>query len=307
MNIELKHLRTLTALRDQGNLAKAADHLHLTQSALSHQIKELEQRLAVNLFHRQGRSLRFTHAGSYLLSLADRILPQMDLAAHELQRMGAGESGRLYIALECHSCFEWLMPTLDNYRQHWPKVEMDLTLAHSFEPLVALTRGDIDMVITSDPTNYPELQFFALFQYQAVLVMACDHPLAKKDFIVPEDLRLETLITYPVDRQRLDIYRHFLDPAHVIPAARRQAELTVMILQLVASRRGVAALPHWAAHQQIAQGQLVAKPLGEAGYWATLYCGVRASDAHAAYFQSFIDTARAVSAQSLNGIKIISA
>ena len=307
MSIDLKHLRTLSALRDQGNLAKAADHLHLSQSALSHQIKELEQRLAVDLFHRQGRSLRFTHAGSYLLTLADRILPLMDSAAHELQRMGAGETGRLSIALECHSCFEWLLPTLDSYRQQWPKVEMDLTLAHSFEPLTALLRGDIDMVITSDPSNYPELQFFPLFQYQAVLVMAKDHPLAQRDFIVPEDLRAETLITYPVDRQRLDIYRYFLDPAKVIPVARRQAELTVMILQLVASRRGVAALPNWAAHQQISQGQLVAKPLGATGYWASLYCAVRVSDAMAAYIQSFVDNARAISAQTLSGIKIISA
>ncbi|MBI3560917.1 MAG: LysR family transcriptional regulator [Gammaproteobacteria bacterium] len=306
MSIELKHLRTLVALRDQGNLAKAAQWLHLTQSALSHQVKELEQRLGIELFHRAGRRLHLSQAGQQLLSLAERVLPQVDGVLLDLKRLAHGDHGRLHLAIECHSCVEWLMPTLDAYRQSWPGVQLDLTMAHSFNPISALLSGEVDMVITSDTTAQAALQFFPLFDYQSLLFMAESHPLAKRVFIKPTDLSSETLITYPVEQQRLDIYRYFLIPAGIKPAKLRQVELTLMILQLVASGRGVASLPNWVTQETLLQaGQLVGKPLGRRGVWARLYCGVRQPEAKIPYLSAFVAVARAVCAQHLTGIKLL--
>lgn len=303
MTIEIKHLRTLHAMREAGSLARAASHLHTTQSALSHQIKELESRLDTPLYFRQGRQLQLTQAGEALLRLADQVLPVIDSALYQLQQQRLGESGRLHIALECHSCFEWLIPALDSYRQQWPDVEVDLTLAHSFTPMNALLRGEVDAVITSDPIANADLVFVPLFGFEALLVMSTQHRLRNKAWIAPQDLAEETLITYPVSQDRLDIFRHFMNPAGVVPAAVRHSELTVMILQWVASGRGVAALPNWAVDEAITNGRVIGKPLGEKGSWSQLYCGLRRREAGHAYLQGFIEVARHSSQQNLKGIR----
>ncbi|HEX2236849.1 MAG TPA: LysR substrate-binding domain-containing protein [Gammaproteobacteria bacterium] len=300
--LDLRTLRTFTALREGGSLVAAAARLHLTQSALSHHIKALEHQFGTALYVRKSRPLRFTPAGERLLALADEVLPRVSAAEQELRQIAQGQSGRLHIAIECHSCFEWLMPAMDEYRCAWPDIEMDLSLGFSFEPLPALTMGDIDLVVTSDPQPILELDYQSLFGYQALLAMAPDHRLATRAWIEPQDLRAETLITYPVERKRLDIFTRFLDPAGIEPAAVRTSELTVMMMQLVASRRGVAALPNWALMEYADRGYVVARPLGESGMWGTLYAATRAEDARLAYMRDFLRIARHRSYTTLKGI-----
>ena len=303
MYLELRHLRTLRAIREQQSLAGAAERLHLTQSALSHQVKALEEYFGVDLFVRKSRPLRFTHAGQRLLDLADRVLPDVESTERELARIREGERGRLHIAIECHSCFEWLMPTMDAYRVEWPEVEMDLSMGFSFAPLAALKRGDVDLVVTSDPVSDEALRFEPLFRYQNLLAMAAEHPLAERPWVEPADLAGETLITYPVERERLDVFTRFLEPAGVEPREVRHSELTVMILQLVASGRGVAVLPNWALADYLDRDYVAARPLGEAGLWSTLYAGVRAGEAGQAYLQGFLEAARRTSFEHLRGIE----
>ena len=146
-HIELRHLRTLVALRDTGSLVEAADRVFLTQSALSHQLKDLETRLGCALFIRKTRPVRFTTPGRRLLKLADEVLPRVHSAEQDLARLAGGESGRIFMAIECHSCFEWLLPAIDQYRESWPEVELDLASGFSFAPLPALARGDLDLVV----------------------------------------------------------------------------------------------------------------------------------------------------------------
>jgi LysR family transcriptional regulator for metE and metH len=239
-----------------------------------------------------------------VLDLADRFLPEVAAVENRLGHMAGGTEGRLHIAIECHSCFQWLLPTMDRYREGWPEVEMDLSLGFSFHPLPALVRGDIDLVVTSDPD--PDLRgihYEPLFRHEMLLAVNVRSPLADKPWVAPEDLAGETLITYPVCRDRLDIFTGFLEPAGVAPAAVRTSELTVMIVQLVASRRGVTALPSWALDEYRDQSQLRTRPLGPKGLWSTLYAAVREEDIDTPYVQAFVDLARAVSAERLTGIQ----
>lgn len=300
--LELRHLKTLHALREADSLVEAAERLHLTQSALSHQFKELEERLGLSLFVRKTKPVRFTSAGLRLLQLADAVLPQLRSAERDLSRFAGGTAGRLNIAIECHSCFQWLMPTIDQFRDSWAEVEMDLASGFSFAPLPALARGDLDLVVTSDPIDLTGITYIPLFTYEAQLAMANQHPLAGKPYIVPEDLAEETQITYPVDRERLDIFRQFLDPADVEPAGIRTAELTVMMLQLVASGRGVCCLPNWALHEYSSRGYVTAKRLGEKGLYATLYAGIREDMLEAPFMQDFLLTAKDTSFATLEGV-----
>ncbi|RFA31462.1 LysR family transcriptional regulator [Alkalilimnicola ehrlichii] len=306
MFLELRHLKSLQAIREAGSLAAAADRLHLTQSALSHQIKSLENYFDTMLFFRKTRPLRFTPAGERLLTLADEVLPRVETLEHNLRRMGAGERGRLHVALECHSCFDWLLPTLNRYRGQWPDVELDLSMGFSFHPLPALYRGDIDAVITSDPEeDFGGVSYSPLFRYEVLLAVPHQHRLAEGGSITPQDLSDETLLTYPVCRSRLDVFSRFLTPAGVEPAQVRSAELTVMLLQLVASGRGVAALPNWALHEAMDPAQVKTLALGEEGLWSTLYVAVREEDRNKPYIDAFIEQAKATSINTLKGIQAL--
>jgi LysR family transcriptional regulator for metE and metH len=301
--VELRHLRTLAALRDTGSLVEAAERVYLTQSALSHQLKDLEDRIGATLFVRKTRPVRFTNAGRRLLTLADRVLPEVRSAEQDLARLAGGEAGRLYMAIECHSCFDWLLPAIEAFREDWPDVELDLSSAFGFQPLPALARGDLDLVITSDPIDLPGIAYLPLFRYEAQLAVALDHPFALRRAVEPADLAGEVLITYPVDRDRLDVLTRFLDPAGVEPERIRHAELTPMMVQLVASGRGVACLPNWALAEYVERELVRAVRLGERGLWPVLHAAVRDEEAGAAYLRAFADVAIATCFDRLKGIR----
>jgi len=180
-HIELRHLRTLVALRDTGSLVEAAERVFLTQSALSHQLKDLENRLDCALFIRKTRPVRFTPAGNRLLQLADEALPATYAAEQDIQALAGGETGRLFMAIECHSCFEWLLPTLNAYREAFSEVELDIASGFHFAALPALSRGDLDLVITADPVPDDNYHYEPLFSYEALVAIANDHPLAAKE------------------------------------------------------------------------------------------------------------------------------
>ncbi len=303
--IELRHLKTLVALRDTGSLVEAAESLFLTQSALSHQLKDLEDRLECSLFVRKTKPPRFTSAGRRLLNLADEVLPMVKSAERDIARLAGGEAGRLHICIECHSCFQWLIPCLDRYRSNWPEVELDLTGGFNFAPLPALVRGDLDLVITSDPVELPGVAYVPLFTYEAMLALGNEHALAARAMVLPDDLENEVLITYPVERDRLDIFTRFLEPMDVEPAEVRTAELTPMMIQLVASGRGVTCLPNWALTEYLEQGTVMAKKLGESGLWCTLYAAVREDQREMAFMQDFLSTAVETCFANLSGIKAV--
>src|SRR5690554_6535321 len=300
--LEIRHLRTLHALREADSLVEAAERLHLTQSALSHQFKELEERLGMPLFVRKTKPVRFTSAGLRILQLADQVLPQLRSTERDLARLAGGTAGRLHMAIECHSCFQWLMPTIDQFREAWPEVELDLASGFAFAPLPALARGDLDLVVTSDPVELSGISYIPLFAYEALLAVANQHPLAGKAFIRPEDLATEVLITYPVERDRLDIFNHFLEPADIEPLSVRTSELTIMMMQLVASGRGVCCLPNWAIHEYSSKGYVSVKKLGEKGLFSTLYAAVRTDMLDAAFMQDFLLTAKDTSFNTLAGV-----
>ena len=301
--IDLRHLRTLNALRETDSVAKAADQLNLTQSALSHQLKELEERIDFSLFIRKTKPVQFTVAGQRLLELADDILPMVRSAERDLTRLAGGESGRLFVAIECHSCFQGLMPALDQFRDNWPDVELDLSNSFNFAPIPALARGELDLVISSDPADCSGISFIPLFKYESLLAVSKHHPLAQQRWISPHHLGSETLITYPVERDRLDIFTTFLDPQDIEPKEIRTSELTLMMLQWVASGRGVCALPNWAVAEYLEKDFVVGIPLGEKGLWSTLYAAVRTDQLHLPFMEDFLATAKATCFNTLPGIK----
>lgn len=292
MYIELRHLRTIRAIQQAGGLARAADVLNMTQSALSHQVKGLEDQAGMELFVRRSKPMRLSAAGVRMLRAAERILPEIDAMEEEFRALRAGRTGRLHIAIECHACFDWLFPVLEMFRHAWPEIDVDIRAGLAFEALPALNREDVDLVISSDREPPPGIVFNPLFDYHPTFVGSAQNPLAAKEFITAEDFRDQVLITYPVSRDKLDIFTEVLTPAKVEPRAQRTAELTAVILMLVGSNRGVAVLPDWVMREVKTNADYITRPLGPEVVTKRMYAATREEDAAKPYMAHFLRLAR---------------
>lgn len=304
MHLEFRHLRTIKAIHEAGGLARAADQLNITQSALSHQVKGLEDQAGVELFVRRSKPLKLSAAGMRLLSLAEEVLPKVAALEEDFTGLQSGKSGRLHIAIECHACFEWLFPVLEEFRKSWPDVDVDIRPGLAFDALPALQKEGVDLVVSSDPEDLPGIEFTPLFDYAPVFVASAQHPLAQKPFIDAEDFRGETLITYPVDRARLDIFSQLLTPAKVEPKAIRQVELTAVILLLVASNRGVAVLPDWVVREVRYNSDYVTRPVTEQGMTRRLYAAIRSEDGSKPFMAHLMRLARTIPVKLQRGQQV---
>ena len=292
MHLEFRHLRTIRAIHQAGGLARAADLLNMTQSALSHQVKGLEDQAGVELFVRRSKPLKLSVAGLRMLKLAERILPEIDALEADFKALKSGKTGRLHIAMECHACFDWLFPVLELFRRAWPDVDVDIRAGLAFEALPALMREEVDLVISSDPVFVEGMMFNPLFDYHPMFVAAASNPLASKEVIVAEDFRDQMLITYPVSRDKLDVFTEILTPAKVEPRGMRQVELTAVILMLVGANRGVSVLPDWVLRDIRSNADYVTRPLGPGIITKRLYAATRVEDALKPYMAHFLKLGR---------------
>ena len=302
--LEIRHLKSLKAIAETGKLGLAAERVFLTQSALSHQIRGLETYYEIVLFTRSARGLRFTPAGQRLLDLANELLPLIEKSERDLIRLKSDQSGELRIVLECHTCFDWLTPVMDVFRRAWPEVEIDLVAGFHSDPWHLLHEGKADIVIGGLHDKHPELTDVPLFKFEIMAVLSPEHVLNKKRRLNALDFSGETLITYPVPDTRIDVIRQVLKPAN-IQFSRRTAELTVAIMQLVASRRGIAALPGWGIQSYVAHDYVMAKPINDKGLWSELYATGTAEMMVRPYAKDLARIIREVCAEKLQGIKLI--
>ena len=290
--LERIHLAIVQQVDKLGSLTAAAEALFLTQSALSHSVKKLEQQLGTDIWLREGRSLRLTQAGEYLLQVANRVLPQLELAETRIGQYAEGERGSLRIGMECHPCYQWLLKIVSPYLARWPDVDVDVKQKFQFGGIGALFGYEIDLLVTPDPLYKPGLRFTPVFDYEQVLVVSRGHPLAGVAYVKPEQLTKEVLITYPVAIDRLDIYTQFLMPAGITPRRQKAIETTDIMLQMVASDRGVAALPRWLAEEYADKMPVVPLRLGRGGIAKQIFLGCREADVEIDYLKAFVEIAR---------------
>ena len=287
--IDIQPLAILREIDRTGSLTQAADQLNLTQSAVSHAVRRFEDRYGVKLWEREGHKLRLTLAGDYLLGLAKRVLPQLEHGTTVLEDYARGRRGAIRVGMECHPCQDWLMRVVDPFLTNWPDVELDVTTAFQFGGLAALLSQEIDILVTPDPIERPGIEYKPVFDYELVLAVAESDPLAQKQRVQPEDLLDEILITYPVSRERLDIYTRFLVPGNALPRRHRTVETTDLMLRLVASGRAVSATPDWLLRE--AKGVRGVR-LGD-GISKSIHLGCR-KDNTTSYLQGFINLAESV-------------
>ncbi|WP_211216922.1 LysR family transcriptional regulator [Desulfobacter curvatus] len=275
----------------KGTLTAAAQALCLTQPALTHTMKKLESSIGTQLWQKDGRGLRLTRSGRYLLGVSRKILPQFALAEKMLEQYAQGKRGMLCIGMECHPCYRWFSTIVAQYLAQWTDVEVDVKQEFQFDGIQALLDFEIDLLITPDPVIRKTLSFTPVFEYEHVLAVPQNHPLARRDHILAQDLLDQVLITYPVPVERLDIFTRCLIPAQCRPQQHKTIETTDIMLQMVAAGRGVTALPRWLVEESQKRFGLKAISIGPGGIWKEISVGIRDQDSTTDYIQGFIDLA----------------
>ncbi|PXW85715.1 LysR family transcriptional regulator for metE and metH [Nitrosomonas sp. Nm84] len=298
--IEHSHLKIIQALHANGTLTEAANALCLSQPALSHQISYLEKKLGITLWEREGRSLRLTQAGTLLLEVANQVLPVLSQAEKTLAAYSEGRQGILRIGVECYPCFEWLTGMIGQFMQQLPDIDIDIVQKFQFSGLEGLLNHHIDVLITPDLVKKAHIDYEILAEYQLVLLASTDHPLANIKQLTPEHLSQETLLTFPVPLERLDILTHFLTPAHLAPEKIKQIESLEIMLQTTALKRGVCVLPEWLVDIKNKDLRLKKIRIGKKGLFQKLYLALRKPDKTIPYIKKFIATGQKIVNNSIS-------
>jgi len=286
--IESAHLRIMIALQEKGTLTQAADALCLTQSALSHQIRYLEKKLNVKLWQRCGRRLRLTPAGELLLQAAQQIVPLLSQTEQSLKALGEGLQGVLRIGVECYPCHEWLTQVVGDFLKQAPNIDIDIIRQFQFSGREGLLNHHVDLLITPDISEHGLLQHIPLFEYELVLLISEKHYLAGEKQITAKQLAQEMLFTFPVEQQRLDVFKHFLWPEKAQLKSHKKIESLAIMLQMVEHQRGVCVLPQWLADNYSEAYQVKRLRLGTNGIFSTLYACIKTEDKMVPYINEFI-------------------
>jgi LysR family transcriptional regulator for metE and metH len=265
MVLEVKHLQLVEAIAEFGTLTNAGKHLNLTQSALSHQLVELERRLGTPLFHRVGRRLVPTVAGDQLLRSATKMLHMLRRTEATLERIAAGRDAVLRFSTECYTAYHWLSPLLAEYARRCPKVEVQVIAEATRRPIEALLAGRIDIGVGVDFPPDDRIDLTPLFEDELVLIASPSHRLASREFLSANDLAQEHVLVYSDPRGGNALFRYLLDPAGVTPRRVSTIQLTEAIVEMVKAGLGVAPLAMWAAQPYVNLGSLVALRVGPQG------------------------------------------
>lgn len=289
MRLELRDLRLVVAVADFGTLTRAGQHIHLTQSALSHQLSDLEQRLGTALFHRSGRRMVPTRVGEQLASRARETLRQLHEVERDVVNMAAGREAVLRLATECYTAYHWLPPVLKNFGRDYPNVEVKIVPEATSNPIRALLAGTIDLCILSgSDIRDRRVTTIPLFKDELVVVVPVDHAFAGREFVDPAELRDERIMLYSPTEQSY-IFRHILAPAGVSQRQTSQISLTEAMLELAKAGMGIAVLARWAVEPYVRAGSLCAVPLTGNGVIRQWRVAVRSVKSVPQYVTDFVE------------------
>ena len=276
MKLELRHLNLVRTVVEEGGLTRAGQLLGLSQSALSHQLRDIEELLGVSLFHRVGRRLSLAPAGERILRTARVVLPEIERAELDLNRDSKEMLGTIRIGVECDSCYSWLAGSLRRFGRRYPNIVLQLSTTSAQRPIQALLKNDIDLAVVAQPLRELRIRLCELFEEEFVAVVAPAHSLAEREYLLPKDFASETLF-YPGTFSEGLLYQKVLRPAGIRPKEVNEITLMEPTLQLVKYGFGITVLARWAIHSRPANDEFRTVPITSRGLRRTWHAATRSS------------------------------
>lgn len=273
MKLDIKHWQLLLAIQLHGTLGKAAQHLNMTQSALSHRLAEAERRLGQPIFDREGRVLRLTPAGKLLVEAAKRHLPALSQAEYRFEEMAGRKRHLVRLGVAHYSSYHWVSSYVQSLTFSRERLQIDFVTAAIQSPLESLRNGAADLLIYPGDYRDDVIEGEKLFSDELVLVTHPNHPLTEKRHIIAEDLQQETYLTYSLTETPGFEFERFFKPSGLSPSRVQVIEMTDAIVELIIARQGISILSRWALSRTLEQGLLKAVSLGPLGLpldWSVL-------------------------------------
>ncbi len=273
--MEVKHFKLVSAIAEQGSLTKAADKLFLTQSALSHQLKEIEDQLGTRIFDRVNKKLLITGAGQTFLNSSTVILEEIGKVKAAINRQIRGETGTLRLTTECYTCYHWLPRILKSFHSEYPGVEVRLNTNQRTRPLDLLLAGKVDVAIVYRRIPDKNIAYTDLFTDDVVGLVPAKHPLAAKSYLVPADFLDTHFITQNSSFEDTSFYQQFLKTDRIKPKKVTYMQLTEPAVAMVTEGLGITAMAKWVVkpyidHSRVKEMKLGAKGLKRKWYTASL-------------------------------------
>ena len=261
-HLEIKHLRMVHSIAETGNMTRAAEKLCISQSALSQQLKDIENKLDADIFHRTRKKMVLTAIGRMLLKNAEHIIGLLDDIELEIAKRVGGDSGELKVGTHCIFCFKWLPGIMNNFRKRFPNVELEIGTSH--DPARELEQKRYDIIVTARPEPKTSYEQQPLFQDQLVCIMERHHPLAGQKYVRLQDFQDLNMISH-AEKEESKFYELFLQPNKIEPKRFMTVGQPLAIVELVASGLGVSVFPLWAVTSAVAEGKLVARKISQKG------------------------------------------
>jgi LysR family transcriptional regulator for metE and metH len=289
MALEVRDIRLIQAVSEQGSLTRAGNVLFLTQSALSRQLADLEKRLGVLLFQRSGRRMVPTPAAERLLDSGRQIMGAVARAEEEARETAAEAEAVLRFATECYTCYHWLPSVLIEFQRRYAKVEPRIVASATRRPIPALIKGQLDVAIVSGTVRDRRVETTPLFSDELVAVVSRKHPWAERPFVTADDFAGENVFLYNVPKEESTLFKEILDPAGVTPKRVSRVELTEAILELVRAGLGVAMLARWAIAPCVRAGALVGVSISRNGLHRQWSAAVLSHKSSPEYLRAFVE------------------
>jgi LysR family transcriptional regulator for metE and metH len=289
MTLEIRHLKLVVAVAEAGSLAKAGEALYLTPSALSHQLKEIEEKLGTALFQRINKKMLLTPIGERVLRAAHAILHELEATETEVRRLVAGDTGTIRISTECYTCYHWLPAILQLYHETFPNIDVSIIAEATRRPTQFLLEEKLDVAIVSAQLDHASLVYTPLFTDEIVVVMSKHHRLSTRAYITAEDLCAENFVMYDIPVEEVEIFQKVLFPAGCFPQRIMKIQLTEAIVEMIKAGFGITTMAKWATLPYLNAGQLVTIPLTEQGLHRTWYAVTLQGKLTLPYIRSFME------------------
>ncbi|GAA4300720.1 LysR family transcriptional regulator [Compostibacter hankyongensis] len=251
--METRYLRLIKAIVEEGNITRAIDQLHLSQSALSYQLKEAELQLGTPIFFRRNKKLILTPAGKRLYATANLVLKELDAAEAEIRKMMNGETGVIKISTECYTSYHWLPPVLKKFKSAFPNVEVEIVFEATHRPIEKLMDGSLDLAITSNPEQTDKIEYIELFTDEMLAVVSQHHPWAGQEYVSAEDFANIPLIIHSLPLDTVSVFRSLLIPKGINPKKLIVLPLTEASIEMAKANMGVIVMANWALRPYITE------------------------------------------------------
>jgi LysR family transcriptional regulator, regulator for metE and metH len=265
MGLEVRHLKLVKAVAEEGTVTRAADRLHLTQSALSHQLHDAEEQLGATLFERTSKKMKLTEAGERVLLSARTVLDELQRVEQDIESKTLPMRGKVRLTTQCYTVYHWLPSCLMRFMKTFSNVDVKVVV-DAPDPFQALIEERVDLAIVCAPVRDRRIEYTRLFSDEAVAVVAPEHALAGKAYLSAEDFAGETLLVYPPKEESIVITK-LLTPAGLAPRAIQELTLTEAMIELVKAGMGITVMTRWSIAPQLEEGSLIAVPLTREGLW----------------------------------------